>query len=103
MMKALWGVVASVVVAGCAVQGTIPGHVAIVPPAVVVEPPVYRWHWGVVPHYEVQHHYVVEDRSVYEVHHHYYPFYDRIHPVGDHDHGKHKGWFKHRHGDHDDD
>ena len=39
MMKALWVVVmAAGLVAGCAVQGTIPGDLEVAAPAVVVQP-----------------------------------------------------------------
>ena len=101
MMKGWWMVVLSALIAGCAVQGTVPGGVIVTPPAVVVQPPVYHWQWGAWPHYEVEHHYVVENEHIYRVHHHYYPFYDRVHPPCRREHGEHRGWFKHHH--HDDD
>ena len=44
----------------------------------------------------------MEHEHVYRVDHHYYPFYDTFHRDGRHDHGKHKGWFKHHHHDDDD-
>ena len=87
--------------AGCGVSGTVPGRVVVSPPPVVVDT-APQWHWGLWPHPVVVHEYVVEDRPVYVVHHHYYPLYDHVHPVVAHDHGKHLGWFKH-HGNHDGD
>jgi len=98
MTKAWWVAVVVGLVAGCAVQGTVPGGVVVTPPAVVVAPPVYHWHWAAWPHVDVEHHYVVEHEDVYRVDHHYYPFYDRFHG----EHGEHRGWSKHHH-HHDDD
>jgi hypothetical protein len=84
---------------GCAVSGTVPGRVLVSPPPVVVDAGPPQWHWGVWPHPVVVHQYVVHDQPVFVEHHHYYPFYDRIHHIRHEDHGKHKGWYKH----HDDD
>jgi len=104
MTKGSWLAVASGLwMAGCAVQGTVPGHVAVIPPAVIVQPPAYHWHWAAWPHVDVEHHYVVEHEHVYRVDHHYYPFYDSFHPCRECDHGKHRGWFKHHEHHHDDD
>jgi hypothetical protein len=67
--------------AGCMVSASLPGEVTIGEPGVVVEePPISRWHWGVWPHRDVEHHYIVDDRPVVVEHHHYYPLYDRVHP-----------------------
>ena len=84
---------------GCAVSGTVPGRVVVSPPPVVVDTGVPHWQWGIWPHPVVVHEYVVHDQPVFVEHHHYYPFYDRIHHIHHEDHGKHKGWYKH----HDDD
>ena len=96
-MRAVVGALVLGLASGCAVSG---GRAVVTPPGVVVEPPtVYSWRWAPLPHYDVEHHVVVEHRVVTYTDHHYYPFYDRVHPP--HDHGKHKGWFKHDHEDHD--
>jgi len=86
---------------GCAVSGTVPGRLVVSPPPPVVVDTAPRWQWGVWPHPVVVHEVVVHDQPVLVEHHHYYPLYDRIHPVREHDHGRHRGWFKH-HGDDDD-
>jgi hypothetical protein len=73
MRRVLLAGAACCVLAGCFVTGPVPE-------GVVVEPPAYRWHWWAVPHYEVEHRYVVEETPVVIQHQHYYPFYDRVHP-----------------------
>jgi len=92
--------------AACTVMGTLPGEVAFGGPQVVVQPPVYHWHWSAWPHYDVVHQYVLEDQPVYVEHHHYYPFYDRFDRDIRHDNGRHEGWYKHHgerdHSEHDD-
>src|SRR5262245_303594 len=86
---------------GCAIQ-PVPGEAVIRPPGVIVRAPTYHWHWWYWPHYDVEHHYVVDQRTVIVRDHHYYPFYEETNPYVHKDHGKHKGWYKH-HRDHDDD
>ena len=86
---------------GCFVATVPEGEPVYEPPAVVEEPPASVFVWAPWPHYEVEHHYVVENEHIYRVHHHYYPFYDRVHPPCRREHGEHRGWFKHHH--HDDD
>ncbi len=95
MRRLVGGVLLLGLLGGCAVSG---GRAVVTPPGVVVEPPVYHWHWAAWPHYDVEHRSIVEHRVVIERDHHYYPFYDRVH--GRHDNGKHEGWHKH---DRDDD
>jgi hypothetical protein len=83
---------------GCAITATVPsGEPVYEPPAVVVEPPVSIWVWWPVPHYEVEHHYVVEDEHVIIRDRHYFPTYGRSRPYIRNDKGKHRGWYKHEH------
>ena len=82
---------------GCAITATVPaGEPVYEPPVVVVEPPAYQWHWWIWPHYDVEHHYVIEQEYVNIRDHHYYPLYEKAHPYVRNDQGKHKGWYKHR-------
>lgn len=80
---------------GCAITAIPAGEPLYAPPVVVVEPPAYQWHWW-VPHYEVEHHYVIEQEHVQIHDRHYYPLYEKVHPYIKNDNGKHKGWYKHR-------
>ena len=64
-------------------------------PAVVVEPPSYRWRWWAVPHYEVEHHYIVDNERVNIRDRHYQPFARQTRRYLKNDQGEHKGWFKH--------
>src|SRR5947208_15558252 len=60
----LWASLIGLLVAylsGCAVMATVPpGEVVYEPPVVVEEPAVSVWGWWPWPHYDVEHHYVVE-------------------------------------------
>src|SRR3989442_16014215 len=50
---------------GCALTATVPpGEVVYEPPVVVEGPSVSVWAWWPCPHYEAEHHYVVEHYHV---------------------------------------
>lgn len=63
--------------AGCAITAVPVGEPVYGPPAVVEEPPVAVWGWAPWPHYEVEHHYTVEDEHVVIHDRHYFPTYGR--------------------------
>jgi hypothetical protein len=78
----------------CAV--TVPvGEPVYEPPVVVAEPPVSVWVWTPWPHYEVEHHYAIENDRVIIHDRHYTPFYGRTHRYIRNDQGNHRGWYKH--------
>ena len=79
----------------CLVATGPPGEPVYAPPAVVVEPPVAEFHWGWWPHYEVEHHYVVDNERVNIRDRHYFPTYGRTRPYIQNNQGQHKGWYKH--------
>jgi hypothetical protein len=81
---------------GCLITpGPPPGEPVYEPPAVVVEPPVSSWFWVPWPHYEVEHHYVIENEHVYIRDRHYFPSYGNARPYIRNDNGRHTGWYKH--------
>ena len=82
-------------VTGCVVHAP-PGEPVYGPPAVVVEPPTYEFSWWVWPHYEVDHHYVIDGDHVRIHDQHYYPGYDETHRYVHNDGGRHRGWFEHQ-------
>jgi hypothetical protein len=71
------------------------GEPVYAPPAVVEEPPVSVWVWTPWPHYEVEHHYVVENDRVTIRDRHYAPFFGRTHRYIRNNEGRHKGWYRH--------
>ncbi|SRR5581483_8385940 len=79
--------------AGCFV-GPPPGPV-YGPPGVVEEPPVATFAWGFWPHYEVDHHYVVNNDRVIIHDRHYFPSYGRTKRYIQNDRGEHRGWYRH--------
>ena len=79
---------------GCVVAPPV-GEVVYEPPAVAVEPPTYAFHWGIFPHYEVDHHYVIDDEHVHIRDRHYYPGWEASHRYVRNDRGRHRGWFRH--------
>ena len=93
---ALAGLIACVA-AACAVTVPPPGEPVYGPPAVVEEPSVTVWGWWPWPHYEVDHHYVVENEHVTIHDRHYFPSYGRSRAYIRNDNGQHKGWYKHGH------
>ena len=80
---------------GCFVAPVPVGAPVYEPPVVVEEPPVATWRWGLWPHYEVEHHYIVDDERVIIRDRHYFPSYGRTRPYIRNDTGKHKGWYRH--------
>jgi hypothetical protein len=84
---------------GCAVTAVPVGEPVYAPPLAVEEPAVSVWGWWPWPHYDVEHHYVVEDDHVTIHDRHYFPTYGRSNAYIHNDEGRHRGWFKHR--DHD--
>jgi hypothetical protein len=88
----LVGVVVSSL-SGCLVAA--PRGEPIYEPAVVA-PPVAVLGWWPWPHYEVEHHYVVEDEHVTIHDRHYFPLNGRSRAYIRNDNGQHKGWLKHR-------
>ena len=81
---------------GCLVTPAVPaGEAVYEPPVVVEEPAVSVWGFWPWPHYEVEHHYTVEDEHVTIHDRHYFPSYGRARPYIRNDSGKHKGWYKH--------
>ena len=82
---------------GCAITATVPpGEPVYEPPAVVVAPPpVAVWAWWPWPHYDVEHHYVVENDHVTIRDRHYFPSNGRSRAYIRNDKGKHQGWYKH--------
>jgi hypothetical protein len=79
---------------GCLVA-VPPGEPVYEPPAVVAEPEVSAWVWFPFPHYEVEHHYVVENEHVIIRDNHYTPFYRQSHRYVRNDRGRHRGWYRH--------
>ena len=63
----------------------------------VEEPSVSVWGFWPWPHYEVEHHYTVEDEHVTIHDRHYFPSYGRSRAYILNDNGKHRGWYKHGH------
>ena len=83
---------------GCAITATVPpGGAVYEPPVVVEEPSVSVWGFWPWPHYEVEHHYRVEDEHVTIRDRHYFPSNGRSRAYIRNDSGKHKGWYKHSH------
>jgi len=83
---------------GCLIAGTVPpGEPVYEPPVVVEAPAVSVWAFLPWPHYEVEHHYIVEDEHVTIHDRHYFPSNGRSRAYIRNDNGKHKGWFKHGH------
>ena len=80
---------------GCFVAAVPPGEPVYGPPVVVAEPSASVFVWWPVPHYEVEHHYVVENERVIIRDRHYGPFSSRTHPYIRNDRGQHRGWYKH--------
>ena len=86
--------VGALALAGCVVAPPV-GEAVYAPPAVAVEPPSYSFSWWFPPHYEVDHHYVIENEHVNIHDRHYYPLYEQSHRYVRNDEGRHRGWFKH--------
>jgi hypothetical protein len=87
---AVWGTI------GCAVTVPPPGEPVYEPPVAVEEPPVSVYVWWPWPHYEVEHHYVVENRDRVVIQdRHYFPTYGRSRRYIRNDAGNHRGWYKH--------
>ena len=88
--------VAGSCLAGCLVAtAPPPGTPVYEPPVVVQEPPVETWIWFPWPHYDVEHHYVVENEHVRIYDRHYFPSYGRSRPYIRNDGGRHPGWYRH--------
>ena len=83
---------------GCFVATVPEGEPVYEPPAVVEEPPASVFVWTPWPHYEVEHHYVVEQNEHVIIRdRHYFPTYGHTRPYIRNDQGKHQGWYKHEH------
>ncbi len=85
---------AALAISGCVVAPPA-GEVAYGPPDVYVEPPHSEFVFFPWPHYDVEHHYVIEDDHVHIRDRHYFPFYGRTHRYVRNDEGRHRGWFRH--------
>ncbi len=79
---------------GCVVA-PVPGEPVYEPPAVVAEPEVSVFVLFPFPHYEVEHHYVVENDRVIIRDRHYTPFSRRSQRYIRNDQGPHRGWYRH--------
>lgn len=65
------------------------------PPAYVEEPPASVWVWAPWPHYEVDHHYVIQNDRVVIHDQHYTPFHRETRRYIQNRDGKHPGWYRH--------
>ena len=82
--------------AGCLVAATPPpGEPVYEPPVAVEEPSTSVFVWFPWPHYEVDHHYRVENDHVTIRDNHYFPSYGRSRSYIRNDQGQHRGWYKH--------
>ena len=83
-----------VVLGGCVLEPPV-GEPVYGPPAVVVLAPTYEFHWWAIPHYDVEHHYVIQNDHVTIHDNHYYPGWEQTHRYVHNDAGQHRGWYRH--------
>jgi hypothetical protein len=81
---------------GCFVSPVPSGEPVYEPPYVVAEPSASVFVWWPWPHYDVEHHYVIENDRVVIRDRHYGPFPRRTRPYIRNDRGNHRGWYRHQ-------